>query len=154
VRSRYLMQGYYKKSDETAAAYTADGWFKTGDAAIWRADGYIRFLGRYKDMLKVGGENVDPMEIEGLLLAHPDISQTAVVGCADEALGEIAIAYVQVEPGAQMSADAVIAHCRGKLASFKLPRQVVFLEDFPMTASGKIRKVDLCEDAADRFCVS
>lgn len=154
VRGRYLMQGYYKKPKETAAAYTADGWFKTGDAAIWRDDGYIRFLGRYKDMLKVGGENVDPMEIEGLLLAHQDICQTAVVGCADEALGEIAVAYIQLEPDAQMSADAVIAYCRGKLASFKLPKQVVFLEDFPMTASGKIRKVDLREDAADRFCVS
>ena len=93
------MQGYFKKPEETAAAYTADGWFKTGDAAIWRDDGYIRFLGRYKDMLKVGGENVDPMEVEGLLLAHPDICQTAVVGCADETFGEIAVAYVQLEPG-------------------------------------------------------
>ena len=89
-----------------------------------------------------------------MLLAHQDICQTAVVGCADEALGEIAVAYIQLEPDAQMSADAVIAYCRGKLASFKLPKQVVFLEDFPMTASGKIRKVDLREDAADRFCVS
>jgi len=151
LRGRYLMQEYYKKPEDTAAAYTDDGWFKTGDAAIWRNDGYIRFLGRYKDMLKVGGENVDPMEVEGLLLAHPDICQTAVVGCADETFGEIAVAYVQLEPGAQMSAETVIAHCRGKVASFKLPKQVVFLEDFPMTASGKIRKVDLRTDAADRF---
>lgn len=151
LRGRYLMQGYYKKPEETAAAYTADGWFKTGDAAIWRDDGYIRFLGRYKDMLKVGGENVDPMEVEGLLLAHADICQTAVVGCPDDHLGEIAVAYVQLESGAEMSAESVIAHCRGKVASFKLPKHVVFLEDFPMTASGKIRKVDLRKDATERF---
>ena len=151
LRGRYLMQGYFKKPEETAAAYIADGWFKTGDAAIWREDGYIRFLGRYKDMLQVGGENVDPMEVEGLLLAHPDICQTAVVGCAVETFGEIAVAYVQLEPDAEMFADAVIAHCRGKVASFKLPKHVVFLDEFPMTASGKIRKVDMRADAAERF---
>ena len=114
-------------------------------------DGYIRFLGRYKDMLKVGGENVDPMEVEGLLLAHADICQTAVVGCPDDHLGEIAVAYVQLESGAEMSAESVIAHCLGKVASFKLPKHVVFLEDFPMTASGKIRKIDLRKDATERF---
>jgi fatty-acyl-CoA synthase len=151
VRGRYLMQSYYKKPDETAAAYSEDGWFKTGDAAIWRDDGYVRFLGRYKDMLKVGGENVDPMEVEGLLLAHPDICQTAIVGCPDETMGEIAIAYVQLEPGADMSAEDVAAYCKGKVASFKLPKQVVFLDDFPMTASGKIRKVELRADATERF---
>ena len=80
VRGRAVMTEYYKKPAETAAAFTEDGWFRTGDAAMWLPDGHLRFLGRYKDMLKVGGENVDPMETEALLLEHPAVQQVAVVG--------------------------------------------------------------------------
>lgn len=151
VRGRYLMQGYYKKPSETAASYTNDGWFHTGDTAVWRPDGHLRFLGRYKDMLKVGGENVDPMEVEGFLLDHPAVFQVAVVGCPDERLSEVAVAYVQKTPGAKISEEEVIAYCRGKVASFKIPRHVVFIDEFPMTASGKIRKVELRADAKERF---
>jgi fatty-acyl-CoA synthase len=147
VRGYSLMLGYYKNPEETAAAYGTDGWFKTGDSAVWLSNGYIRFLGRYKDMLKVGGENVDPMEAEGLLLEHPEVHQVAIVGIPDPRLTEVGIAYVQLVPGSQMDKDAVIAHCQGKLASFKIPHQVVFVDGFPMTASGKIRKVELREDA-------
>ena len=147
VRGYCLMLGYYNKPEETAACYTADGWFKTGDTAYWRDDGYLRFLGRYKDMLKVGGENVDPMEVEGLLLEHPGINQVAVVGLADARLAEIPVAFVQPAAGGMLEAGMVIDYCRGKLASFKLPRHVVFVEDFPMTASGKIRKTELRERA-------
>lgn len=147
VRGYCLMLGYYNKPEETAACYTADGWFKTGDTAYWRDDGYLRFLGRYKDMLKVGGENVDPMEVEGLLLEHPGIHQVAVVGCPDDRLAEVPVAFVQPAAGYVLEADAVIDYCRGKLASFKLPRHVVFVEDFPMTASGKIRKTELRDQA-------
>ncbi len=151
VRGRYLMLGYYKKPEETVAAYTDDGWFRTGDAGCWTDRGYLRFLGRYKDMLKVGGENVDPMEVECLLLAEAEIKQVAVVGCPDPRLAEAPVAYVELERGMALSAEEVIARCRGKVASFKLPRHVVFVENFPMTASGKIRKVELREDAARRF---
>ncbi|MCA8926496.1 MAG: AMP-binding protein [Alphaproteobacteria bacterium] len=151
VRGRFLMQGYYKKPKETAESYTADGWFKTGDTAKWRTDGVFRFVGRHKDMLKVGGENVDPMEVEGLLLDHPGVHQVAVVGCPDEKLSEVAVAYVERVPGGTVSEEDVIGHCRGKVASFKIPRHVVFLDAFPMTASGKIRKVELRADAAERF---
>lgn len=147
VKGTALMLGYYKKPEETAACFDADGWFRTGDSACWREDGYFRFRGRYKDMLKVGGENVDPMEVEGLLLEHPKVHQVAVVGLADERLAEVPVAYVQPAPGVTLDAEEVIAACRGKVASFKIPRHVVFVDDFPMTASGKIRKVDLREDA-------
>jgi fatty-acyl-CoA synthase len=147
VRGYSLMLGYYRKPEETAAAYDTDGWFKTGDSAVWLPNGYIRFLGRYKDMLKVGGENVDPMEAEGLLMEHPEVHQVAIVGMPDPRLTEVGIAYVQLVPGSRMDEDAVIAHCRGKLASFKIPHHVVFVDNFPMTASGKIRKVELREDA-------
>ena len=151
VRGRYLMQGYYKKPSETTASYTNDGWFHTGDTAVWRPDGHLRFLGRYKDMLKVGGENVDPMEVEGFLLDHPAVFQVAVVGCPDERLSEVAVAYVQKVPGQAITGDEVIGYCRGKVASFKIPRHVVFIDEFPMTASGKIRKVELRADAKERF---
>jgi fatty-acyl-CoA synthase len=147
VKGYSLMLGYYKKPEETAACYDADGWFRTGDSGCWREDGYFRFLGRYKDMLKVGGENVDPMEVEGLLLERREVCQVAVVGLADERLGEVAVAFVQRAPGVSLDADEVIGACRGKVASFKVPRHVVFVDEFPMTASGKIRKVDLRAEA-------
>jgi fatty-acyl-CoA synthase len=154
VRGWAVMTEYYKKPAETAATFTADGWFRTGDAAMWLPDGCLRFLGRYKDMLKVGGENVDPMETEGLLLEHPAVQQVAVVGLPDERLGEVAVAYVECRAGATIDADDVVGHCRGKVASFKLPRHVVFVDAFPMTESGKIRKADLREDARKRFAGS
>ena len=102
-------------------------------------------------MLKVGGENVDPMETEGLLLEHPAVQQVAVVGLPDERLGEVAVAYVQRRADADLDTEEVLAHCRGKVASFKLPRHVVFIEAFPMTESGKIQKAKLREDAKKRF---
>jgi fatty-acyl-CoA synthase len=151
VRGGAVMKAYYKKPAETAAAFTPDGWLRTGDAATWLADGCLRFLGRYKDMLKVGGENVDPMETEGLLLEHPAVQQVAVVGLPDERLGEVAVAYVERKAGATVEAADVASHCRGKVASFKLPRHVVFVEAFPMTESGKIKKAELREDARKRF---
>ena len=151
VRGFSLMLGYYKKPAETAESYTEDGWFRTGDMGVWREDGYMRFLGRYKDMLKVGGENVDPMEVEGLLLDHPEIRQAAVVGAPDARLAEVAAAYVEREPGSRLDAGAVTAWCRGKVASFKIPAHVFFIEEFPMTASGKIRKVELRADAQKRI---
>jgi fatty-acyl-CoA synthase len=151
VKGFTVMREYYKKPAETAASFTPDGWFRTGDTAMWLDDGYIRFLGRYKDMLKVGGENVDPMETEGLLLEHEAVRQVAVVGLPDERLGEVPVAYVELAAGGTLDADGVIGWCRGKVASFKLPRHVVFLQEFPMTESGKIRKTELREDAKQRF---
>ena len=147
VRGYSLMLGYYKKPEETAACYDAEGWFHTGDTAERLEDGYLRFLGRYKDMLKVGGENVDPMETEGLLLGHPEVFQIAIVGLPDAALSEVPVAFVQRPPGSEIKAEAVIDYCRGKVASFKIPRHVIFVDGFPMTASGKIRKVDLRAEA-------
>ncbi len=100
ARSRYMMKGYYKKPEETARALDGDGWFHTGDMALLRPDGYMRFVGRYKDMLKVGGENVDPMEVEGYLLQHQGLRQVAVVGYPDAKLGEVPVAFVSLRPGA------------------------------------------------------
>jgi fatty-acyl-CoA synthase len=151
VRGYSVMRGYYKKPEETEAALTADGWLRTGDTAALLGDGYIRFLGRSRDMLKVGGENVDPMETEGLLLEHPAVHQVAVVGLPDERLSEVPVAYIERAPGAEIDSEAVIAYCRGKVASFKVPRHVVFIDGFPMTESGKIKKSELRADALKRL---
>src|SRR2546430_5993771 len=123
------MRGYYGKPAETAQALDRDGWLHSGDMGIVRDDGHLRFMGRYKDMLKIGGENVDPMEVEAFLMSHPAIDVAAVVGLPDARLSEVAVAFVQLAPGCTLVERAVIEHCRGRVASFKIPRHVVFVED-------------------------
>jgi fatty-acyl-CoA synthase len=147
VRSRYLMQGYYRKPEETRRAVDADGWFHTGDMAVLRADGHMRFVGRYKDMLKVGGENVDPVEVEGHLLRHSAVRQAAVVGVPDARLTEVPVAFVIVQDGAAVGTDDLIGACRGRIASFKVPRHVFVVPELPTTPSGKIQKTRLREEA-------
>jgi fatty-acyl-CoA synthase len=149
VRSPYVMQGYYRQPEETARALDRDGWFHTGDMALLRADGYMRFLGRYKDMLKIGGENVDPVEVEGYLLQHPGVQQAAVVSYPDGKLTEVAVAFVQRAPGASVTAEEIIASCRGRIASFKIPRHVILLDELPATSSGKIQKARLRDRALE-----
>ena len=151
VRTRYLMQGYHDKPEETARAVDAAGWFHTGDMALLRPDGYMRFIGRYKDMLKVGGENVDPVEVERHLLSHPGVLHVAVVGYPDPRLVEIPVAFVIRAPGHAVSADDLVAACRGRIASFKIPRHVVFVDELPTTSSGKVQKVVLRADALRRL---
>ena len=153
VRGYQVMQGYYKQPEETARTVDAAGWLHTGDSGLLRADGCLRFLGRYKDQLKVGGENVDPAEVEGLLLADPRINHVAVVGVPDPRLAEVPVAFVIPEPGAVLSEADVIALCRGRIASFKIPRRAFLVDAFPMTGSGKIQK-HLLRDAAQRRLTS
>lgn len=144
-RGYQVTPGYYNKPEETAKTIDTDGWLHTGDMARMRADGTIRFLGRYKEMLKVGGENVDPVEVEALLLQHPAVNQVKVVGVPDERLQEVGCACVVLEPGAQVTTEELMAFCRGKIASFKIPRHTVFLKEYPMTSSGKVQKFKLRE---------
>jgi fatty-acyl-CoA synthase len=151
VRGYTLMRGYYNKPEATAAAIDRDGWMHTGDMGLLRADGHLRFMGRYKDMLKVGGENVDPMEVEAYLMGHPAINLAAVVSYPDARLSEVGIAFVRCEPGQRVTESDVLAYCRGRIASFKIPRHVLFVEEFPMTSSGKIQKVRLREEALKRL---
>ncbi len=151
VRGYMVMQGYYRKPEETAQAIDAQGWLHTGDMGLIRADGHLRFLGRYKDMLKIGGENVDPLEVEAYLAQHPAIDMVAVVGFPDARLGEVAVAFVRPEPGKDVTQAEVADFCRGKIASYKIPRHVLCIEDFPMTGSGKVQKVKLREEARRRL---
>jgi fatty-acyl-CoA synthase len=108
-------------------------------------------MGRYKDMLKIGGENVDPLEVESYLLSHPAINAAAVVGLPDARLSEIAVAFVRPNPGQTLTEQDVVDHCRGKIASYKVPRHVLFVDEFPMTGSGKVQKVKLREEARRRL---
>ncbi|HEU5323807.1 MAG TPA: class I adenylate-forming enzyme family protein, partial [Methylomirabilota bacterium] len=151
VRGYTLMQGYYGKPEATAAAIDAQGWMHTGDMGLLRPDGHLRFMGRYKDMLKIGGENVDPMEVEAYLMTHPGVSLAAVVSYPDPRLSEVGVAFVRRAPGHALTEEDVLAHCRGRIASFKIPRHVLLVDDLPMTGSGKIQKARLREEALRRL---
>ena len=151
VRGYATMQGYYKRPEATAEAIDGECWFHTGDVATIRDDGSVRFLGRYKDMLKVGGENVDPTEVEAFLLEHPAVSKAQVIGVPDPRLSEVACACVVVEPGMAITDADLAAFCRGKMASFKIPRHLLVLDDYPMTSSGKVQKYLLRQMAAEQL---
>jgi fatty-acyl-CoA synthase len=151
VRGYTMMQGYYRKPVETAAALDSAGWLHTGDMGILRPDGHLRFMGRYKDMLKIGGENVDPMEVEAYLMTHPAVDLAVVISYPDSRLSEVGIAYVRSKAGQSLEESGLIDYCRGRIASFKIPRRVVFIDELPMTSSGKIQKAKLREDALKRF---
>jgi len=137
------MQGYYKKPEETAKAIDAEGWLHTGVMAIMRADGMVRFLGRYKEILKVGGENVDPVEVEAFLLHHPAVNQVKIMGVPDARLNEVGVACIVLNSGMNVTAADLFEFCLGKLANFKIPRHVLFVKEFPMTSSGKVQKFRL-----------
>lgn len=151
VRGYSLMQGYYKKPEETAKTIDQAGWLHTGDLTTQREDGSIRFLGRIKDLLKVGGENVDPAEVKLFLSAHPAVGEIQIVGVLDKRLSEVACACVIPKPGHAVEQDDLAAFCEGKLARFKIPQHMVTMDEFPMTASGKPQKVKLQSLAIERL---
>ncbi len=138
-----VMKGYYRMPRETQDAFTADGWLRTGDLGTMDERGYLRIIGRTKEMIIRGGFNVYPREIEDLLAGHPQVLMVAVIGYPDAVLGERICAVVQPKPGAAATAEELIAFCRGRLADFKVPDLVSFTDSFPMTPSGKIQKARL-----------
>jgi fatty-acyl-CoA synthase len=148
LRGYTVMRGYFRDPAATAATINSDGWLLTGDRGFLRPDGFVQFLGRYKEMLKVGGENVSPAALETELIALvPSIEQVAVVGVPDPRLVEVSCAYVVLKPGMECSLEDVKARCKGKIASFKIPHYVVAVDALPMTASGKVQRVLLRERA-------
>jgi len=152
TRGYAVMRGYWNQPDKTAEAIDADGWMHTGDLARMDDDGYIVIEGRIKDMVIRGGENVYPREIEEFLYTHPDIQDVQVIGVPDAKYGEELMACVILKPGAApMDAASLAEFCRGKLAHYKIPRYVEVRDSFPMTVSGKIRKVDMRQEAAARL---
>jgi len=146
IRGPNIMKGYFRQPEATAEALRG-GWFHTGDIGVIDADGYLAIVDRKKDMILRGGFNVYPREIEELLLTHPAVAQCAVVGVADERLGEEVMAVVVRRAGEAASEDDLIAWCRERIASYKAPRTIAFRDALPMSATGKILKRVLRADA-------
>ena len=144
TRSPQNMKGYWNKPEETAAAVTPDGWFKTGDAGYWR-DGFLYLHDRVKDMIVSGGENVYPAEVENALMAHPDVADVGVVGVPDERWGEAVHAVVVKAADADPTPESLIAFARERLAGFKCPKSISFVDALPRNPSGKILKRELRE---------
>ena len=145
LRAPNVMAGYFNRADETAAVLPGDGWLRTGDGGYLDEDGYLFLTDRIKDMIVSGGENVYPIEVEEALSQHPDVVEAAVIGIPDERWGETVKALVIVRDGAAPTADELVAFARGRLAGYKLPRVVEFVDDLPRTPSGKVLKRDLRE---------
>ena len=137
------MLGYWNDSEMTAEAIDADGWMHSGDLATIDDDGYVNIVGRIKDMIIRGGENIYPREIEEFLYSHPAIADAQVIGVPDERYGEEIMAWVQLVPGAELTEDELKDFCRDKIANFKIPRYVRFVSEFPMTVTWKVRKVEM-----------
>ena len=148
TRGYSVMLGYWEEPEKTAEAIDADGWMHTGDLAVMRADGYCVIVGRIKDLVIRGGENIYPREVEDFLYTHPDVEDVQVVGVPDAKYGEELCAWIRMRAGAEpLDADAVRAFATGKLARFKIPRYVMVVEEFPMTVTGKVRKVQMREES-------
>jgi len=142
VRGPNVFAGYWRNPEASAAAL-ADGWLLTGDLAHRDEEGYYRIAARLKDMYISGGENVYPAEVESVLHEHPAVADAAVVGVADERWGEVGIAAVVLAPGAAADQDELLEHCAGRLARFKVPREVRFVDELPRSGMGKVRKDEL-----------
>ena len=140
LRGPNLMVGYWNRPDATAQAFTRDGWLRTGDVGTMDDEGFVTLRDRLKDMLISGGENVYPAEVENMLLSHPQIADAAVLGLPSPKWGEVPLAVLVKKPGAALTEADLLGWCKGKLASFKLPKVVVFAEAIPRNPSGKILK--------------
>ncbi len=151
TRGYSVMLGYWDEPEKTAEAIDAARWMHTGDLATMDEEGYCNIVGRIKDMVIRGGENVYPREIEEFLHGHPDVLDVQVVGVPDERFGEELCAWLRLREGASLDADALREHCSGKLAHFKIPRYVLVADEFPMTVTGKAQKFKLREDAIERL---
>ncbi|MFC7676608.1 AMP-binding protein [Mycolicibacterium sp. GCM10028919] len=155
TRGYSVMLGYWDEPEKTAQAIDSDGWMHTGDLAVMREDGYCNVVGRIKDMVIRGGENVYPREIEEFLYTHPDIEDAQVIGVPDAKYGEEICAWIRMKPGATpLDVAGVRAFAEGRLAHYKIPRYVQLVEEFPMTVTGKIRKVEMRERSVEMLGLS
>jgi long-chain acyl-CoA synthetase len=143
LRAPNVTPGYFNRPEETAAVLTPDGWLRTGDGGYVDGEGYLFLTDRIKDMIVSGGENVYPVEVEEALAQHADVADVAVIGVPHERWGETVKALVVARPGSAPTADELIAFARERLAGYKLPRSVDFVEDLPRTPSGKVLKREL-----------
>jgi fatty-acyl-CoA synthase len=151
TRGYSVMLGYWEDEERTDEAIDSARWMHTGDLATMDEDGYMAIVGRSKDMVIRGGENVYPREVEEFLYGHESISDVSVVGVPDERFGEELAAFVILREGAALDEDGVKEHCEGEIAHFKVPRYVLFVAEFPMTVTGKIQKYKLRDQAMEEL---
>jgi fatty-acyl-CoA synthase len=147
VRGGVRWLGYYKAEELTKSSFDDEGWYYTGDLATMDKDGYFRIVGRIKDMIIRGGQNIYPAELEGVLVTHPKVSQAAVIGVPDAIAGEKVLAYIIPEENATLTPVEVLNFCREKMAPYKVPANVYFVEEFPLNSAGKVLKRVLREEA-------
>ena len=145
-----VTKGYFDDPEKTAEALDANGWFRTGDVGVIGRDGYLRLVGRIKDMIRVGGENVAAADVEAVLLKHDAVKQAVAVGMADDRLVEVVAVFVELKTGKRVTEQEIVDYCRQHLASFKVPRRVGFVNDWPMTGAGKIQRYVLKESLAQK----
>ena len=150
IKGYCVFEGYHNAPDKNQEAFTEDGWFRTGDLCSLDEEGRVTYHGRIKDMLKVGGENVAAVEIEGFLSHHPAVQLAQVVAAPDNKYVEVPAAYIQLKDGMSTTEEEIIDYCKGQLSSFKIPRYVRFVKDWPMSAT-KIQKIRLREQIASEL---
>ncbi len=153
-RGYNTMKGYYKLPEQTAEAINQEGWLRTGDQAVQDADGYIRITGRLKDVIIRGGENIYPKEVEDFLREIPQIRDVQIVAVPSEKYGEEAAAFIQMQNGSELEASYIQDYCRGKIARYKIPKYIFFTDSYPMTASGKVQKFKLREQAKQELRIT
>jgi fatty-acyl-CoA synthase len=149
IRGFNVMAGYFEDPEATAATVDPDGWLRTGDLATMDARGFLRITGRLKDMIVTGGVNVFPVEIETAIAAHPSVAEVAVVGVFDPRWGEAVVAVVRAAPGCPADAAELEAFTRERVAPYKVPKRWVFVDELPMTASGKVQKFVLRDQLSE-----
>jgi fatty-acyl-CoA synthase len=144
-RGYHVMRGYYNQAEKTDTTIDQAGWLYSGDLGVMDEDGYLRITGRLKEMIIRGGENIYPREIEDFLFTHPKIAEVAVFGVPDERLGEQVAAWIQLHSGTSASEEEIRLFCKNSIAHFKIPKYIRFVDEFPMTITGKLQKFKMCE---------
>jgi len=145
VRGWNLMQGYYRKPEETAKAIDSEGWLHTGDLGFIDEKGLVFFMGRIKNVVRSGGENISPEEVENFIFRNPKVKHVEVIGLPDEKWGQRVVACIELKGGTEATPEEIIAFCKERMANFKVPKEVHFVTDWPMTGSGKVQKFKLIE---------
>lgn len=151
TRGYSVMSSYWNDPDRTATAIDSDGWMHTGDLGVMADDGYVEIVGRIKDMVIRGGENIYPREIEEFLYTHPGVEDVQVIGVPDAKYGEELVAWVKTKPGVELDSESIREFCKGTIAHYKIPRYVKFVDEFPMTVTGKVRKVEMRETSVEEL---
>jgi len=151
TRGYLVMLGYWDNDEATRDAIDTAGWMHTGDLGVMDDEGYLNISGRIKDMIIRGGENIYPREIEEFIYTHPAVADVQVIGVPDAKYGEEICAWVRLREGHQLELDELTAFCQGKIAHYKVPRYLEIVDEFPMTVTGKIRKVEMREISTKRL---